>query len=98
MPHAIRIHEYGGPEVLRWGSIEVGEPGPDEARIRHTAVGLNFIDVYERTGLYKSSLPLIPGREAAGVVESVGASVRHVRVGDRVVYTSQNRARTARCA
>jgi NADPH:quinone reductase len=89
MPHAIRIHEYGGPEVLRWESIEVGEPGRDEARVRHSAVGLNFIDVYERTGLYKSSLPLIPGREAAGVVESVGDSVRHVRVGDRVVYTLQ---------
>jgi NADPH2:quinone reductase len=90
MPHAIRIHEYGGPEVLRWENIDVGEPGPDEARVRHTAVGLNFIDVYERTGLYKSSLPLIPGREAAGVVESVGDSVRHVRAGDRVAYTLQN--------
>jgi NADPH2:quinone reductase len=89
MPHAIRIHEHGGPEVLRWESIEIGEPGRDEARVRHTAVGLNFIDVYERTGLYKSPLPLIPGREAAGVVESVGEAVRHVRVGDRVAYTLQ---------
>ena len=89
MPHAICIHEYGGPEVLEWRNVEVAEPGPDEVRIRHTAIGLNFIDVYERTGLYKSSLPLIPGREAAGVIESAGAAVRHVRVGDRVVYTSQ---------
>jgi NADPH:quinone reductase len=89
MPHAIRIHEHGGPEVLRWESIDPGEPGPGEARVRHTAVGLNFIDVYERTGLYQSPLPFIPGREAAGVVESVGDSVRHVRVGDRVAYALQ---------
>jgi NADPH:quinone reductase len=89
MPHAIRIHEHGGPEVLRWESIDVGEPAASEARVRHTAVGLNFIDVYERTGLYPSSLPFIPGREAAGVVESVGDSVKHVRVGDRVAYTLQ---------
>jgi NADPH:quinone reductase len=89
MPHAIRIHEHGGPEVLRWESIDVGEPGSGEARVRHTAVGLNFIDVYERTGLYQSALPFVPGREAAGVVESVGDSVRHVRVGDRVAYALQ---------
>ena len=87
MPHAIRIHEYGGPEVLRWEAVDVGEPRADEVRIRHTAIGLNFIDVYERTGLYRSALPLIPGKEAAGVVEAVGRSVRHVRVGDRVAYT-----------
>ncbi|MGH8178148.1 MAG: quinone oxidoreductase family protein [Steroidobacter sp.] len=89
MPHAIRIHEYGGPEVLRWESVEVGEPGPGEVRLRHTAIGLNFIDIYERTGLYRSTLPLIPGREAAGVIEAIGDSVKHVRVGDRVAYTSQ---------
>jgi NADPH2:quinone reductase len=90
MPHAIRIHEYGGPEVLRWESVEVGEPGPGEVRVRHTAIGLNFIDVYERTGLYRSALPLIPGREAAGVIEAAGDAVKHVRVGDRVAYTSQD--------
>jgi NADPH:quinone reductase len=89
MPHAIRIHEYGGPEVLKWEPIDVGDPGPGEVRIRHTAIGLNFIDVYERTGLYQGALPLIPGREAAGVVEAVGPSVNHVRAGERVAYTLQ---------
>jgi NADPH:quinone reductase len=88
MPHAIRIHEYGGPEVLRWEAVEVGEPKAGEVRVRHTAIGLNFIDVYERTGLYRSALPLIPGKEAAGVIEAVGRSVRHVGVGDRVAYSS----------
>ncbi|HLS80897.1 MAG TPA: quinone oxidoreductase [Steroidobacter sp.] len=88
--HAIRIREYGGPEVLRWEPLEVGEPGRGEVRVRHTAVGLNFIDVYERTGLYRGELPLIPGHEAAGVIEAVGPGVSQVRVGDRVAYASQS--------
>jgi NADPH:quinone reductase len=89
MPYAIRIHEYGGPEVLNWEPIDVGDPGPGEVRIRHTAIGLNFIDVYERTGLYPGALPLIPGREAAGVIEAVGPGVKHVHAGERVAYTLQ---------
>jgi len=86
MTHAIRIHRYGGPEVLQWEAVEVGEPGPDEVRVRHTAVGLNFIDVYQRTGLYPGDLPATLGREAAGVVEAVGARVKHFSIGQRVAY------------
>jgi len=86
MTHAVRIHSYGGPEVLRWEAIELGDPGPGEARIRHTAIGLNFIDTYERTGLYPIALPAILGREAAGVVEAVGPRVSQVKAGDRVAY------------
>ncbi len=85
--HAIRIKQYGGPEVLTWESIEVPDPGPGEARIRHTAVGLNLIDTYHRTGLYPLELPTGIGSEAAGVVEAVGDGVTDVAVGDRVVYT-----------
>jgi NADPH2:quinone reductase len=89
MPHAIRIHEHGGPEVLRWEAVEVPSPGPGEIRIRHTAVGLNFIDVYYRTGLYQApSLPFTPGSEAAGVVEEVGEGVQEFKPGDRVAYGS----------
>lgn len=88
MPHAIRFHAHGGPDVLRWEEIEVGEPGPKQVRIRHTAVGLNFIDVYERTGLYASQLPATPGREAAGVIEAVGSGIRDFAVGDRVAYAA----------
>ena len=88
MPHAIRIHAHGGPEVMRWESVETPEPGPGQALVRHTAVGVNFIDVYERQGLYPNTLPSGLGREAAGVVEAVGAGVRGVRVGDRVAYVS----------
>jgi len=85
--HAIRIHEHGGPEVLRWERVEVGEPGPGELRIRQTAVGLNFIDVYHRTGLYPvGALPAVLGREAAGVVEAVGPGVAGFAPGDRVAY------------
>ncbi|MBC7982644.1 MAG: quinone oxidoreductase, partial [Candidatus Obscuribacterales bacterium] len=87
MTHAIRIHSYGGPEVLTWESVNVGEPGPDQVRLRHTAIGLNFIDVYERTGLYPGALPGGLGREAAGVVEAVGPNVHHLKVGDRIAYT-----------
>jgi NADPH2:quinone reductase len=88
MTHAIRFHTHGGPDVLRWEQVEVGEPGPKEVRIRHTAVGLNFIDVYERTGLYPGQLPATPGREAAGVIEAVGSGIRDFAVGDRVAYAA----------
>ncbi len=87
MTHAIRFHETGGPEVLRWETVEVGEPGAGEARVRHTAVGLNFIDVYHRSGLYPvSELPSGIGLEAAGTVEAVGDGVGEVAPGDRVAY------------
>lgn len=89
MPNAIRIHEHGGPEVMQWESVEVGEPGPGEIRLRHTAAGLNFIDVYFRTGLYPvPSLPCILGKEGAGVVEAVGEGVTDLEVGDRVAYVN----------
>jgi NADPH2:quinone reductase len=84
--HAIRFHEVGGPEVLRWEAVEVGEPGPGQARVRHAAVGLNFIDVYHRSGLYPVPLPSGLGSEAAGVVEAVGPGVTEVAPGDRVAY------------
>ena len=87
MTHAIRIHELGGPDVLRWETIDVADPGPGEAVVRQTAAGLNFIDVYHRTGLYKMpSMPGIIGNEGAGVVEAVGDGVAEVAVGDRVAY------------
>jgi NADPH2:quinone reductase len=87
MPKAIRIHQHGGPEVLKWEEIDPGSPGPGEALVRHEAVGLNFIDVYHRTGLYPlPALPATPGLEAAGVVEALGADVTEVAVGDRVAY------------
>ena len=68
MPYAIRIHEYGGPEKLKWEEVQVGDPGPGQVRVRHTAVGLNFIDTYHRSGLYPMPLPLTLGSEGAGVV------------------------------
>ena len=86
MTHAIRIHQTGGPEVLRWDEVEVGPPGPGEVRLRHTAIGLNFIDTYHRSGLYPLPLPAIPGSEGAGVVEEIGAGVSEVKPGDRVAY------------
>jgi NADPH2:quinone reductase len=88
MPNAIRIHAHGGPEVLQWEAIDVSEPGRGEVLIRQTAIGLNFIDVYERTGLYPGALPTGLGREGAGVVEAVGSRVRGLAVGDRVAYVS----------
>jgi NADPH:quinone reductase len=88
MPYAIRIHAHGGPEVLRWEAVAASEPGRGEVLIRQSAIGLNFIDVYERTGLYPSVLPTGLGREGAGVVEAVGAKVRGLAVGDRVAYAS----------
>jgi NADPH:quinone reductase len=86
MSQAIRIHKAGGPEVLQWEEVEVGDPGPGEIKLRQEAVGLNFIDVYHRTGLYQQQLPFTPGVEGAGVVESVGDEVSHVKPGDRVAY------------
>jgi NADPH2:quinone reductase len=86
MPRAIRIYETGGPEVMRLEEIEVGAPGADEVQLRHTAIGLNFIDVYDRNGLYPQSLPAGLGREAAGVVTAPGKGVRGFRTGDRVAY------------
>ena len=86
MPYAIRVHEPGGPEALRWESVEVGDPGPGEVRLRHLAVGLNFIDVYHRTGLYPLDAPFVPGLEAAAVVEALGEGVEDLSVGDRVAY------------
>ena len=89
MPKAIRIHRTGGPDAMRWEDVEVAAPGPGEVRIRHEAVGLNYIDVYFRTGLYPApSLPFSPGMEGAGVVEAVGEGVGSVAVGDRVAYAA----------
>ena len=86
MAYAIRVHGCGGADALRWESVEVGDPGPGEVRLRHLAVGLNFIDVYHRIGLYPLDLPFVPGLEASGVVEAVGAGVEEFAVGDRVAY------------
>lgn len=86
MTHAIRIHEAGGPEVLKWEEVDVGDPGPGQVRIRQEAAGLNFIDVYHRTGLYLQEMPFTPGVEGAGIVEVVGSSVTNVKPGDRVAY------------
>lgn len=87
MAKAIRFHQTGGPEVLRLDDVQVGEPGPGEARVRHAACGVNFIDTYHRTGLYKLPLPSGLGMEGAGVVEAVGPGVTHVKAGDRVAYS-----------
>jgi NADPH:quinone reductase len=88
MTHAIRFHQTGGPEVLVWEGVEVGKPGPGEARIRHTAVGLNFVDIYVRSGLYPTQLPSGLGSEAAGVVLELGPGVTDLKAGDRVAYGS----------
>ena len=88
MPYAIRIHAHGGPDVLQWEALAASVPGRGEVLIRQTAIGLNFIDVYERTGLYPGVLPIVPGREGAGVIEAVGPRVSGVKVGDRVAYVS----------
>src|SRR3954447_25429916 len=88
MPHAIRIHKVGGPDVLQWEQVEVDEPGPGQVKLRQEAAGLNFIDVYHRTGLYPIPLPFTPGTEGAGIVEEVGADVTNVKKGDRVAYGS----------
>src|SRR5687768_4010390 len=82
----IQVQRPGGPEVLEWGSAEIPDPAPGEVRLRHAAIGLNFIDIYHRTGYYPQPLPFTPGVEAAGTVDAVGPGVDHVRVGDRVAY------------
>ena len=88
MSGAIVVSENGGPEVLQWVERDPGDPGPRQVRVRHVAVGLNFIDVYHRTGLYPIELPFTPGVEGAGVVEAVGDGVDDLAVGMRVAYTS----------
>ncbi len=86
---AIRFHEHGGPEVLKWEEVTLPPLGPGDVRVRHTAIGLNFIDIYQRTGLYPRSLPSGLGMEAAGVVEEVGKRVRGLKRGDRVGYLTE---------
>jgi NADPH2:quinone reductase len=88
MPKAIQIHKAGGPEVLQWGDVTVGDPGPGEARVRHHAVGLNYTDVYYRMGLYPLPYPSGLGLEASGTVEAVGAGVGNIKPGDRVAYAN----------
>ena len=88
MPRAIQISAFGGPEQMQLVDLPVGEPGPGQIRIRHHACGLNFIDVYQRTGLYPNALPLALGMEGAGVVEAVGEGVTHLKPGDRAAYAS----------
>jgi NADPH2:quinone reductase len=86
MPHAIRIHEAGGPENMKWEEVDVPAPGPGQVRVRNTAIGLNYIDTYHRSGLYPVAMPAILGSEGAGVVEAVGPRVKSFKVGDRVAY------------
>ena len=88
MTKAIRIHAHGGPEVMRWEDVPTPEPGPGEVLVRHAAIGLNYIDVYFRTGLYKSQLPATLGMEAAGTVAAVGEGVTSLAVGDRIAYAT----------
>lgn len=89
MINAVLVHQTGGPEVMQYEQIDIGAPGPGEAKVRHEAIGLNFIDVYYRTGLYKADhMPFTPGNEGAGIVVSVGEGVEHLAVGDRVAYAS----------
>ena len=89
MSLAVQIRQHGGPEELHLVDVAVGEPGPGEIRIRHHAIGLNFIDVYHRTGLYPLNMPATIGMEGAGVIEAVGEGVTHLKVGDRAAYASQ---------
>jgi len=87
MPHVMRIFEHGGPEKLKWEEVAVGDPGPGQVRVRNTAVGLNFIDTYQRSGLYQMPMPFTLGSEGAGVVEAVGPKVKELKAGDRVAYS-----------
>src|SRR6185436_14213621 len=87
MAKAIRFHTQGGPEVLQLDDVSVGEPGQGQVRIRHTAIGVNFVDTYQRSGLYPMQLPAVAGNEGAGVVEAVGPGVKDLKKGDRVAYT-----------
>src|SRR5258708_1963085 len=86
MPHAMQIRQTGGPEVLNWTAVDVGEPRSGQVRVRQAAAGLFYIDVYHRTGYYPQPLPFIPGLEGAGTVEAVAQDVRGLKVGDRVAY------------
>ncbi|HEY8277649.1 MAG TPA: quinone oxidoreductase [Methyloceanibacter sp.] len=87
MIHAIRVHAYGGPEVLKWEAVEIAPPGPGQVRLKQKAIGLNYIDVYVRTGYYpQPSLPFIPGMEGAGIVTAVGGGISDLKIGDRVAY------------
>ena len=97
MIHAIRIHRPGGPEAMVWERVEVPAPGPGEAQLRQTAIGVNYIDVYYRTGLYKLDLPAVMGRSGLGVVAEVGSDVDGVRPGDRVVYAAAPTGSYAEC-
>jgi NADPH2:quinone reductase len=87
MAKAMRFHKQGGPEVMQYDDVQVGDPGPGQVRIRHTAIGVNFVDVYQRSGLYPMQLPMVAGNEAAGVVDAVGQGVTELKAGDRVAYT-----------
>lgn len=87
MPHVMRIYEHGGPEKLKWEQVDVGDPGPGQVRVRNAAIGLNFIDTYQRSGLYPMPMPFTLGSEGAGVVEAVGPKVKELKVGDRVAYS-----------
>jgi NADPH2:quinone reductase len=87
MAKAVRFHKQGGPEVMQFEDVQVGDPGPGQARIRHTAIGVNFVDTYQRSGLYPMQLPMVAGNEAAGVVEAVGGGVSELKPGDRIAYT-----------
>ena len=87
MAKAMRYHKQGGPEVLQLDEVPVGDPGPGQARVRHTAIGVNFVDTYQRSGLYPMQVPAVAGNEAAGVVEAVGSGVTDLKAGDRVAYT-----------
>ena len=87
MAKAVRYHKQGGPEVLQYDEVTVGDPAQGQVRIRHTAIGVNFVDTYQRSGLYPMQLPAVAGNEAAGVVEAVGAGVTDLKAGDRVCYT-----------
>src|SRR3569832_48298 len=87
MAKAVRYHKQGGPEVLQVDDVQVGEPGDGQARIRHTAIGVNFVDTYQRSGLYPMQLPMVAGNEGAGVVEAVGSGVTDLKAGARVAYT-----------
>jgi NADPH2:quinone reductase len=89
MSKAVRIRQHGGPEEMELVDVEVGQPGPGEIRIRHKAIGLNFIDVYQRSGLYQLPMPLSLGMEGSGIVEAVGEGVTHLKAGDRAAYASQ---------
>src|SRR6476646_1537781 len=89
MVKAIRMSRSGGPEVMEYVDVEVGEPGPGEVRIRQMAIGLNYIDVYFRTGAYPQDFPAGIGMEGAGVIEAVGPGVTHVKAGDRVAYAAR---------